>query len=207
MASLTLHQDYTRSEIHDMFDPDSPFTLGSGSWGIWGILKVPNRPSDYVFIVSIGQEISGHAFNESITDEGVLSWQSQPGQTLNEARIVDFINHDESVNSIYLFIRPVTSGRTPYTYLGRLKYLAHDAQSQRPVYFKWQILDRLTPGPTREMTPKYTWPRTDPTGAMSYMTAWTSVPQMAQNFTSTTTCPGAGAGSARSLIANCWLPW
>ena len=35
----------------------------------------------------------------------------------------------------------MTSGRTPYTYLGRLKYLAHDAQSQRPVYFKWQILD------------------------------------------------------------------
>jgi hypothetical protein len=36
---------------------------------------------------------------------------------------------------------PQKRGGLPYTYLGRLRYLAHDRDRQQPVYFTWQILD------------------------------------------------------------------
>jgi hypothetical protein len=42
-------------------------------------------------------------------------------------------------DTIYLFLR--TAARQPYTYLGRLHYLAHDAEREYPVYFQWQLLD------------------------------------------------------------------
>jgi hypothetical protein len=42
-------------------------------------------------------------------------------------------------HTIYLFLR--TASRRPYTYLGRLKYLAHDTEREYPVYFQWQLLD------------------------------------------------------------------
>lgn len=48
-------------------------------------------------------------------------------------------HHNEDVNSIYLFLR--TSLQRKYTYLGKLKYLAHDKEREQPVYFQWQILD------------------------------------------------------------------
>lgn len=41
-------------------------------------------------------------------------------------------------NSIYLFFRATKRGK--YTYLGKLKYLSHDAEREKPVYFQWQIL-------------------------------------------------------------------
>lgn len=33
----------------------------------------------------------------------------------------------------------------PYTYLGRLSYITHDAQRERPVYFQWQVIDEWPP--------------------------------------------------------------
>jgi hypothetical protein len=78
-------------------------------------------------------------FDEGITDEGVLSWQSQPRQSLDDPRVLQWISHDEFLSNIYLFLR--TSGNRKYAYLGRLKYLDHDRELERPVYFQWQILD------------------------------------------------------------------
>ena len=69
----------------------------------------------------------------------MLTWQSQPKQALQDRQIEQFIKHNEDVNSIYLFLR--TSQGKSYTYLGKLKYLAHDRERERPVYFQWQILD------------------------------------------------------------------
>lgn len=33
----------------------------------------------------------------------------------------------------------------PYTYLGRLSYLSHDAERERPVHFEWQLIRHLAP--------------------------------------------------------------
>ena len=72
-----------------------------------------------------------------------LSWQSQPQQDLNEKRIQQWIHHNEFENSIYLFLR--TGFGQKYTYLGRLEYLSHDQERERPVYFQWQIIEWSMP--------------------------------------------------------------
>jgi Protein NO VEIN, C-terminal/Domain of unknown function (DUF3427) len=139
MATLTLYEDYTRKDVHDVFDPDSAFTRSSGTWGISGIIRIPSRPGDFVLFVTFGQSVGAHVFDEGITLSGVLSWQSQPRQGLQDRTVQEFIAHDEALNSIYLFLR--TAKERPYTFLGRLKYLVHDATREHPVYFQWQILD------------------------------------------------------------------
>ena len=144
MRTLTLYEDYTRQDVHSIFDPDSTFTPQAGTWGMQGIVKLPGRVGDFIFFVTFGRQQSDHDFDEGITPEGVLRWQSQPKQRLSDNDIREMIGHDEAINSIYLFLR--TSARRlgsvePYTYLGRLKYLIHDHDRERPVYFTWQILD------------------------------------------------------------------
>jgi hypothetical protein len=132
--------------VHDIFAPDVPFTPQAGTWGLQGIVAIPDRPGDYVFFVTLGQRQGEHVFDEGITEDGVLSWQSQPQQDLHNRRIREFINHDELKNSIYLFFR--TNSRARYTYLGRVKYLSHDTERQNPVYFQWQLLGWPIPGET-----------------------------------------------------------
>jgi Domain of unknown function (DUF3883)/Domain of unknown function (DUF3427) len=129
---------YSREEVHDIFAPETPFTSQRGTWGPQGIVAIPNRPGDYVFFVTLGQQQGEHVFDEGITEDGVLSWQSQPRQDLESPQISEFIEHDELTNSIYLFFR--TKRGAKYTYLGRLKYLSHDSERENPVYFQWQIL-------------------------------------------------------------------
>ena len=137
--NLQLSSTYTREEIHHIFSPDTIFTPQAGTWGLQGVVPIPDRENDYVFFVTYGQEQGGHEFSESITDDGVLTWQSQPSQRLDSKRIQQWVNHNELVNNIYLFLR--TEKGEPYQYMGRLKYLTHDASREKPVYFQWQLLN------------------------------------------------------------------
>jgi len=94
--------------------------------------------------VTFGKSQGTHEFDEGITPDGVLRWQSQPKQRLVDRTIQNLIVHDEDVNSIYLFLRTVSrreGSAPPYTYLGRLKYLLHDHDREQPVHFVWQILN------------------------------------------------------------------
>jgi hypothetical protein len=133
MSKLLPYTDYSRSEIHDIFAPDTEFTPQAGTWGLQGIVQIPGRDGDFVFFVTFGQRQADHVFEEGVTTEGVLTWQSQPKQRLSDRQIQQFINHNEDVNSIYLFLR--TAPQKKYTYLGNLKYLAHDKEREQPVYF------------------------------------------------------------------------
>jgi hypothetical protein len=139
MKQLNRYETYSREDIQKIFEPEATFTRGAGKWGILGAIPVPNNPGGYIFIVSFGQSQSGHDFDEGITPSGVLTWQSQPSQDLNDKRVKSWIVHDELVNNIHLFLRPDKRGE--YAYLGRLKYLTHDKTREKPVYFQWQILD------------------------------------------------------------------
>src|SRR5215472_3108956 len=115
-----------------------------GTWGLQGIIQIPERAQDYVFFVTFGQKQAEHEFDEGITADGVLRWQSQPKQRLNDSSIRNLVRHDEDQNSIYLFLRTSDWRKgsvVPYTYLGRLKYLVHDHDREQPVYFTWQILE------------------------------------------------------------------
>lgn len=140
MKSLIKYYSYTREEVHDIFSPETKFVPQGGPWGQSGIVRVPDRDGDYVFFVSFGQRQADHTFDEYITEDGILTWQSQPSQTLSEKRIKQLIEHDHSKNNIYLFLR-TDRKTTRYTYLGRLAYVEHDSEREKPVYFKWQILD------------------------------------------------------------------
>lgn len=139
MTKLYLWSDYTREDVHSIFSPHTAFTPQSGTWGLQGIVRIPEREGDWVFFVTFGQYQGSHAFDESITDEGVLSWQSQPSQRLDDRVIRSLISHNKEFNTIYLFLR--TSRNSKYTYLGRLGYLIHDQNRETPVYFQWQLLD------------------------------------------------------------------
>ena len=121
--SLSQYHDYSREEVHDIFAFGTPFTPQAGTWGLHGIVAIPSRPNDFVFFVTFGQSQGDHVFDEGVTEDGVLSWQSQPRQGFGSEQIQQLIRHDELQNSIVLFLR--TNKRHKYTYLGRLKYLSH----------------------------------------------------------------------------------
>jgi len=80
MRSLVLYQDYTRQEIHDIFAPNVPFTPQSGTWGLHGIIAIPDRPKDFLFFVTFGQQQGTRVFDEGITDTGVLSGNPSPAK-------------------------------------------------------------------------------------------------------------------------------
>jgi hypothetical protein len=146
---LVLHLDYTRREIHDVFDPESLFTPQGGAWGIQGLISLPDRPGDFAFLVTYGRRQGEHTFEEGISPDGVLRWQSQPHQTLADKRILQLIRHDEDRHSIYLFLRANErrgGASMPYTYLGRLKYIGHDHERDgRSTFFgsSWNGQSRL----------------------------------------------------------------
>jgi hypothetical protein len=74
MPALEFYSDYSRQDVHDIFDPDSVFAPQTGSWGLQGIVRIPGRPSDYVFFVTFGQEQAGHVFDEGVTEDGLPTW-------------------------------------------------------------------------------------------------------------------------------------
>ena len=139
MKTLRLWNFYTREDVHSIFSPDTVFTPQSGTWGLQGIVKIPGREGDWVFFVTLGQIQGDHAFDESITTDGVLSWQSQPNQGFGNDAIQSFISHDERINNIHLFLRGKRD--QPYGYFGKLGYLTHDAEREKPVHFQWQLMD------------------------------------------------------------------
>lgn len=143
MNSLQLWCEYTREDVHSIFSPETVFVPQRGTWGIQGMVRVPSRVGDWVFFVTFGQAQGNHVFDESITDEGVLSWQSQPAQRLDDPIIKELIHHDDRLNNIHLFLR--TKKGDSYGYFGTLGYLTHDGSRERPVHFQWQLLDWPAP--------------------------------------------------------------
>jgi hypothetical protein len=152
LAQLALYEDYSRRDVHGLFDPTSNFVPQAGLWGILGLIEIPRRPGDFVFLVTFGRSQGEHSFDEGISTEGVLRWQSQPHQELDDPRIERLIGHDADRNSVHLFLR--TAARrggviAPYTYLGRLAYDGHDRERSRPVHFRWTLLDWPIPDAVR----------------------------------------------------------
>jgi hypothetical protein len=70
MAELTLYENYSREDVHAIFSPDTQFYLGAGSWGLTGIIAIPDRPGDFIFMVSYGSSQAGHDFQEPVTGDG-----------------------------------------------------------------------------------------------------------------------------------------
>ena len=139
MKNLELNQLYTREEVHQIFSPDTKFTPQAGTWGLQGIVRIPDRINDFVFFVTYGQSQGSHDFDEGISSEGVLTWQSQPSQGFDNSLIRQFISHNHHTENIYLFLRE--SKGKDYQYFGRLEYRTHDTEREKPVHFQWQLVD------------------------------------------------------------------
>lgn len=136
---LIKYRNYSREDIHNIYSPDSKFVRGAGKWGLHGIISIPNKKADFIFFVTFGTTEAGHSFDEGITGNGTLTWQSKPAQKLSDPQINTFINHDHNNNNIYLLLR--TNSKSKYTYLGKLAYKSHDPNKEKPVRFQWKILE------------------------------------------------------------------
>jgi Domain of unknown function (DUF3883)/Domain of unknown function (DUF3427) len=150
--TLTLYEDYTRKDVHDVFDPDGPFAPQAGRWGIAGFVELPGRPGDFAFLVTFGSKQGDHQFDEGISPNGILRWQSQPRQDFADRHVQRWITHDAYRNVVHLFLR--TAERRgglilPYTYLGQLRYDGHDRERSRPVHLRWMLLDWPVPEAVR----------------------------------------------------------
>lgn len=136
---LKLYQTYSRNDVQKIFDPNYQFEPSRGTWGLHGVIKLPNKQNDWVFFVTYGHKVSGYQFDEGITPDGVLTWQSQPSQGFDNERINQWINQDQTVDNIHLFVRQ--NKKTEYRYLGLINYIEHDGERQKPVWFQFQIQD------------------------------------------------------------------
>ena len=103
-GQITLYDDYSREAVHDLFDPNSLFTRGAGSWGISGLIELPGRPGDFVFLVTFGRTQGDHEFDEGISTEGSFGGNRNQ-QDLNDPRVQRLIGHDADRNSMHLFLR------------------------------------------------------------------------------------------------------
>jgi hypothetical protein len=134
MEKLKLLDKYSREQIHNIFSPGTKFTRGVG-WGASGILSVPNKEDDFVFISSN----KGNSYNDYISSSGVLSWSTQDRQHPKTKQVIKFIKHDSYTNKIHFFFR--FKDNEKYTYYGLLGYLWHNEYSENPTKFEWRLLD------------------------------------------------------------------
>jgi hypothetical protein len=135
---FALYQSYDREAVARALSPEYKFQPQVGTWGLQGIVPFHDG-HDYAFFVTLGQVQGEHRFDEAIYESGIVRWQSQPSQGLADRRIRDFISHDENVNDILLFMR--ARPRSPYLYMGPLRYVNHDLDREKPVHFNWQLID------------------------------------------------------------------
>ena len=160
MPELTLYKEYSRKEARDLLDPTADYTPGAGTWGISGIINIQSDYKHFVFFVTYGQKQSGHIFDEGITKEGILQWQSQPSQTLRDKRVSHWINQKNNGCRISLLVR--NSKNKPYIYAGDLSYVRHAKNTERPVWFSFQLINwRYLPQLHSEINPIKQQPRSE----------------------------------------------
>lgn len=73
MPQLAPYFDYTHEEVREIFLPKPPYTPQGGTWGLQGIVTIPDTPGDFVFFVTFAQEQGDHVFEEGITTIGSIN--------------------------------------------------------------------------------------------------------------------------------------
>lgn len=137
LEALTPLQEYDREEIARIFEPSAKFTRSAGRWGIQGIVESPPDSGNFVFMVTLGKPVEGNPYQDALTLDGRLIWESQTQQNFDSSAIKKLLAHDATVNNIHLFLRARKSDK--YTYFGLLSYFSHDPNKQNPVHFIWNV--------------------------------------------------------------------
>lgn len=148
--ALQRYQRYSRQDISQLFEPGCRFSRGSGRWGIPGIVETPKNSGQFVFLVTLGPPTEGNPYQDAITADGYLIWESQSRHDFASPAIQRLQQHDAAQSTIHLFVRG--NSHDQYAYMGVLAYHYHHPSKQNPVHFEWQILhwDR-TPEQLSEM--------------------------------------------------------
>ncbi|WP_408599756.1 DUF3427 domain-containing protein [Pseudomonas sp. PLMAX] len=134
---LDRFQLYERKEIAKVFEPDVGFTPGAGRWGIQGIVETPKESGNFVFMVTLGKLTEGNPYQDALTVDGYLIWESQTRQSFESPVIQKLLVHDPQNRDIHLFLRP--NRHVKYSYIGMLEYFSHDPNKTNPVHFVWRI--------------------------------------------------------------------
>ena len=136
-SSLLRLQAYNREEIARVFEPDAKFTPGAGRWGMPGIVESPRDSGNFVFMVTLGKPDASNPYQDALTLDGRLIWESQTQQGFDSPTIRKLLVHDPMVNNVHLFLRAQKGDK--YTYFGLLSYFSHDPNKQNPVHFIWTV--------------------------------------------------------------------
>jgi len=130
-------QGYDREEIARLFEPGYEFKRGAGRWGISGIVESPKDSGDFVLMVTLGKPVEGNPYQDALTLDGHLFWESQTQQDFKSPAIRKLLEHDPESNSIHLFLRAKEGAK--YIYFGLLRYFSHDPNKANPVHIVWTI--------------------------------------------------------------------
>ena len=77
MPALVLYADYSREEVHAIFSPDTVFTPQAGTWGLQGVVPIPDRPWGLRFLCHLwGNPKANICLMKGLRRKGCLSWQS-----------------------------------------------------------------------------------------------------------------------------------
>lgn len=136
-SSLLRLQAYNREEIARVFEADAKFTPGAGRWGMPGIVESPRDSGNFVFMVTLGKPDASNPYQDALTLDGRLIWESQTQQGFDSPTIRKLLVHDPMVNNVHLFLRAQKGDK--YTYFGLLSYFSHDPNKQNPVHFIWTV--------------------------------------------------------------------
>lgn len=170
---LTRLQGYEREDIARIFEPGAKFTRGAGRWGMPGIVESPPNSGDFVLMVTLGKPVEGNPYQDALTLDGRLIWESQTQQGFESPAIKKLLVHDATVNNIHLFLRSRKGDK--YVYLGLLSYFSHDPSKQNPVHFIWTVqswdldqaqLDRLGLPVLAPLDPTFSLPPSPATTAL-----------------------------------------
>lgn len=146
---LFLHKQYSRMDAARIFDPEYVFrSAGSGKWSPTGIIKNVPREGDFVFFVTL-DEGEGNDYEDYFTADGAFAWKSQNQHTPDHPDIRKLVAHDDTKNTIYLFIRRNKS--EDYTYLGPLIFRDWNPQTSKPVHFFWDLVNWPLPADTEKL--------------------------------------------------------
>lgn len=141
MEGLELGRRYKREEVHSIFCPSSE-TIG-GTWLQQGMFRIDKKHNNWIFYISLGHKQGDYQFIESISEAGILSWQTQPSLSFKSPAVKSLLDFDIETDKIYLFFRLDKDKRKDrsYMYLGKLDYYNYDNELQQPVHISWRLLD------------------------------------------------------------------
>lgn len=137
LSGLHRLQAYDRAGIAGLFEPAYEFKRGSGRWGISGIVETPKDSGNFVLIVTLGAPVEGNPYQDALTLDGHLLWESQTQQDLDSSAIRKLLAHDSDANNVHLFLRAKEGAK--YTYFGLLNYFSHDPNRVNPVHVIWTV--------------------------------------------------------------------